>query len=184
MAYSSGFNPHPRISYANASPTSAATEAEYVEIGLSVVCDPAAVMDALNQAMPPGMPIRGVAEVTPGASLGDLLTASRWQLTFHDADPALVTAAVDRLRAADVVEVERETKKGLRRFDVKASIVGIGVDGRDVTVTTTHDMPLVRPDDVVSALRQLEPGLGKGVLFTRLEQGRLRGDGSLIDPFA
>ena len=34
MAYSSGFHPHPRISYANAAPTGAASEAEYAEIGL------------------------------------------------------------------------------------------------------------------------------------------------------
>ena len=40
MAYSSGFSPHPRISYANASPTGAASEAEYLEIGLASACDP------------------------------------------------------------------------------------------------------------------------------------------------
>ena len=41
MAYSSGFSPHPRISYANAAPTGAASEAEYLEIGLAAACDPA-----------------------------------------------------------------------------------------------------------------------------------------------
>ncbi len=35
VAYSSGFNPHPRISYANAAPTGAASEGEYLEIGLA-----------------------------------------------------------------------------------------------------------------------------------------------------
>ena len=35
MAYSSGFSPHPRISYANAAPTGAASEAEFLEIGLT-----------------------------------------------------------------------------------------------------------------------------------------------------
>src|SRR6187402_1996669 len=35
MAYSSGFNPHPRISYAGAAPTGAASEAEYLEIALA-----------------------------------------------------------------------------------------------------------------------------------------------------
>ena len=33
MAYSSGFNPHPRISYAGAAPTGSESEAEYLEIG-------------------------------------------------------------------------------------------------------------------------------------------------------
>jgi radical SAM-linked protein len=67
MAYSSGFSPHPRISYANASPTGAATEAEYLEIGLSEVCDPAKVRDALDAALPPGLDVVAVvAQVGQG----------------------------------------------------------------------------------------------------------------------
>ena len=48
MAYSSGFNPHPRISYAGASPTGAASEAEYLEIGVAIRCDPDALREALD----------------------------------------------------------------------------------------------------------------------------------------
>ncbi|MBI2244787.1 MAG: DUF2344 domain-containing protein, partial [Nocardioides sp.] len=50
MAYSSGFNPHPRISYAGAAPTGSASEAEYLEIGLAEVRDPATVRAALEEA--------------------------------------------------------------------------------------------------------------------------------------
>ena len=57
MAYSSGFTPHPRISYANAAPTSAASEAEYVELGLKTVCDPAKVVAALNEVLPAGFEV-------------------------------------------------------------------------------------------------------------------------------
>ena len=35
MAFSAGFSPHPKISYLGAAPTGAASEAEYLEIGLS-----------------------------------------------------------------------------------------------------------------------------------------------------
>src|SRR5436305_1819116 len=35
MAYSAGFSPHPKISYAGAAPTGVASEAEYLEIGLA-----------------------------------------------------------------------------------------------------------------------------------------------------
>ncbi|MFL6166470.1 MAG: TIGR03936 family radical SAM-associated protein, partial [Ornithinibacter sp.] len=34
MAYSAGFSPHPKVSYAGAAPTGTASEAEYLEIGL------------------------------------------------------------------------------------------------------------------------------------------------------
>ena len=64
MAYSSGFNPHPRISYAGAAPTGSASEAEYLEIGLAVEIDPDDVRARLDEALPPGL---DVLEVVPSA---------------------------------------------------------------------------------------------------------------------
>ena len=54
MAYSSGFNPHPRISYAGAAPTGSASEAEYLELALAEVVVPADVHAMLDEALPPG----------------------------------------------------------------------------------------------------------------------------------
>ena len=51
MAYSSGFNPHPRISYAGAAPTGSASEAEFLEIALAQVVDPADVAASLAEAL-------------------------------------------------------------------------------------------------------------------------------------
>ena len=65
MAYSSGFSPHPRISYANAAPTGAASEAEYLEIGLAAPCDPTQLMAALDAALPPGLDILEVVSRRP-----------------------------------------------------------------------------------------------------------------------
>ena len=72
MAYSSGFSPHPRISYPNASPTGAASEAEYLEIGLAAACDPDKVKDALDAALPPGLDVVDVVAAPPGALAGEL----------------------------------------------------------------------------------------------------------------
>ena len=69
MAYSSGFNPHPRISYAGAAPTGSASEAEYLEIALAEVVDPAAMHAALDEALPDGLDVLEVVE-SPGGSLG------------------------------------------------------------------------------------------------------------------
>src|SRR5687768_18378262 len=54
IGFSSGFSPHPKISYANAAPTGSASEAEYLEIGLTEPRDPADVQRALDEALPPG----------------------------------------------------------------------------------------------------------------------------------
>src|SRR5688500_20241997 len=55
MAYSSGFNPHPRISYAGAAPTGSASEAESLEIALAEIVDPTTVQASLAEALPHGL---------------------------------------------------------------------------------------------------------------------------------
>src|SRR6478736_2101506 len=109
MAYSSGFNPHPRISYAGASPTGAASEAEYLEIGLAEVVDPAVILGQLEEALPDGLDVLEVVE-SAGGSLADLLTGSHWLIDLA-ADPDACVRAVSAFLATDTVQVERMTKK-------------------------------------------------------------------------
>lgn len=182
MAFSSGFSPHPRISYANAAPTGAATEAEYLELGLAAELDPGQVRDALNAALPDGLVVVRVVPAGPG-SLADRLTASRWLVALDGVDPAELAVAVADLLAADRLEVERMTKNGLRRFDVRAAVIVLHSEGETVELVSAIGEPLVRPDDVVQALVSLRPALATGnpALATRLEQGPW--DGSRIgDP--
>src|SRR6476659_1271896 len=57
MAYSAGFSPHPKISYAGAAPTGVASEAEYLEIGLARESDPEQIRAAIDAALPDGLDI-------------------------------------------------------------------------------------------------------------------------------
>jgi radical SAM-linked protein len=185
MAYSSGFNPHLRISYANASPTGAATEAEYLEIALAAVCEPAAVRQALDEALPPGLDVLAVAEAKP-ESLTDLLQASRWEMDLVEGNPDVVAAAVAAFLARETVEVTRMTKSGLRTFDARAAVLELTVlDGVRLSLVSLHGTPLVRPDDVVTALRTVAPELAtdQPPLILRVEQGPLV-DGRIVDPLA
>ncbi|MFC7495924.1 MULTISPECIES: TIGR03936 family radical SAM-associated protein [unclassified Nocardioides] len=192
MAYSSGFNPHPRISYAGAAPTGSASEAEYLEIALAEVVDPAVVQGQLEEALPDGLDVLEVVE-SPGGALADLLQGSRWQIDL-DVDPAAARAAVDALLAADTVLVERMTKKGLREFDCRAAVVSLAVaappaerpEGARLDLVLRHGVPAVRPDDVLSGLASvagLEPA--GAPLLTRLAQGPLDEEtGTVGDPLS
>ena len=57
IAFSQGFTPHPKISYASAAPTGVASEAEYLEIGLDRAVEPETVRRALDSALPPGLDV-------------------------------------------------------------------------------------------------------------------------------
>jgi radical SAM-linked protein len=177
MAFSSGFHPHPRISYVNAAPTGSASEAEYLEIGLAEQRDPTWVRDTLNAAMPEGLVIVEVAEVN-GGSLTERLAASRWQVQLSGADAEVLAAAAAELLASESALVERTTKSGLRSFDVRPALRSLTVidGGLELVVATSE--PLVRPDDVLAALTSLRPELNTGVpaLFSRLAQGPWDGE--------
>lgn len=191
MAYSSGFNPHPRISYAGAAPTGSASEAEYLEIALAEVLVPAEVHALLDEALPPGLDILQVAE-SPGGSLADRLEASRWRIDVS-APISSTQGAVEAFLAADEVLVERMTKKGLREFDTRGAVLelAVGPAGEREGMTfesafdllLRHGVPAVRPDDVLSALAAVSGvAMGAAPLMTRVAQGTLEESGAIGDP--
>ncbi len=195
MAYSSGFNPHPRISYAGAAPTGAASEAEYLEIGLAQVVDPAEVRDRLEEALPDGLDVLEVVE-SPGGALADRLEASRWWIDL-DADAGAAARAVAAFLDATEVTVQRMTKKGLRQFDCRAAVVSLTTAARPggsrLDLVLRHLEPAVRPDDVLAGLAAVAvddtpgapPLAGLAPLLTRVAQGPLdAASGGVGDPLA
>jgi radical SAM-linked protein len=191
MAYSSGFNPHPRISYAGAAPTGSASEAEYLEIGLSREVDPAEVHEQLDAALPPGLDVIEVV-ASAGGSIADRLEASHWRITVPGLAAAAAHAAVASFLAASEVGVERMTKKGLRSFDCRAAVVSLSFSDVPapegecaiLEVVLRHGTPSVRPDDVLAGIREASGlDVGSAALFERVAQGPLdEQTGTVGDP--
>jgi radical SAM-linked protein len=195
VAYSQGFSPHPKISYASAAPTGVASEAEYLEIALQATADPEQVRLALDTALSPGLDVLEAVEAR-GGSLADRMQASRWLLELPGVDEEVARAAVAAFLARGEVLVERMTKQGRRTFDARQAVLSLDV-------TTPSDppsgggggacailesvvrqvTPAVRPDDVLSGLRVvagLEPVAPPRV--TRLSQGTLTAQTQIGDP--
>src|SRR4051812_16538443 len=85
VAYSAGFSPHPKISYAGAAPTGVASEAEYLEIGVSRACDPQRLCADLDASLPAGLDVLDVVEAHSG-SLADRMEGSTWEVRLPGAD--------------------------------------------------------------------------------------------------
>lgn len=205
IAYSQGFTPHPKISFASAAPTGVASEAEYLELGLRERVEPEQLRKALDAALSPGLDVLAAVEAAPGApGLADRITASHWRVEL----PGVTREALDRAVAAflecDEVPVERLTKQGRRMVDARGPVVAIATIASS---TSTPDVvagpscailelvvrqvtPTVRPDDVLSGLRTVAdlaptaaPGLSS-VRAVRLAQGTLTEQGEIVDPLA
>ena len=188
MAFSAGFSPHPKISYMGAAPTGAASEAEYFEIGLAERRDPEQVRLALDASLPPGIDVLECVEATGASgSLADRLDATRWRIDLPGVEPAELSAAVDRLLAAEQVMVTKRTKNGTKDVDARAAVVSAAVSGETgcaiLEVVVRQLTPTVRPDDVVAALTavaDLQPP--SPFRAVREAQGRLDDTGAVIDP--
>jgi radical SAM-linked protein len=180
MAYSAGFSPHPKISWAGAAPTGTASEAEYVELGLAARVDPERLRASLDEALPPDLDILRIDEAESGDSLADYLEGSVWRIELPGVGPGDARAAVEAFLAAERVEVERLTKNGMRRFDAREAVVELRTldDQAPVCailrVVVRHTTPAVRPDDVLTGLGSVA-GLAPPVppRVTRLAQGPL-----------
>jgi radical SAM-linked protein len=189
IAYSAGFTPHPRISYAGGVPTGVASEAEYLSIALTSRQAAAYVCERLNETLPDGIDVIDVTEDSEGLNA---LEASQWQVVLPGVEQAAAERAVAGFLALSAAPVERLTDKGVRRLDARAAVVTLdvlesaGPDGGPpaaaagvkscaiLRMVVLHMAPAVRADDVLTALRE-QYGLvpSSPPVTTRLAQGSL-----------
>jgi len=198
VAHSAGFTPHPKISYAGGAPTGVASEAEYLSLGLTSRNEAETVRERLNAALPDGIDVIDVTEDAGGLQ-ASLLTASEWHVVLPGLPPQAVTPAIQEFLALEHAEVERLTSKGMRRMDARAAVISIdvasggpvadaasGASGGSSSSTALrmvvkHTVPAVRPDDVLTALRELS-GVTPAAppLMTRLAQGSISESGVVM----
>ena len=203
IAFSQGFTPHPKISYASAAPTGVASEAEYLEIGLRAPVEPEELRLALDAALPPGLDVLEAVEAHDG-NLAQRIDTSRWHVELPGVDAGELRAAVKTFLDASDVPVQRMTKQGMRTFNARGAVIAMSVqNGHEPPVTPDTSVPsevstggcailelvvqlaspTVRPDDVLSGLRvvaALEPPAPPRA--TRLAQGTLTATGEFVDP--
>jgi radical SAM-linked protein len=178
IAYSAGFTPHPKISYAGGAPTGVASEAEYLSLTLTSRTEAGAVRDRLNAALPDGIDVIAVTEQDSGGLPASRLTASEWQVALPGLRPDDVVPVVQKFLALTEAPVERLTSKGMRRMDARAAVVSLDAHdtgaGTALRMTVRHTAPAVRPDDVLNALKDVSDVFPAGQPFmTRLAQGTL-----------
>jgi radical SAM-linked protein len=188
IAYSTGFTPHPKISYAGGAPTGVASEAEYLSLTLTSRTEADDVRERLNAALPDGIDVIAVTEDS-GKLPASRLTASEWQIALPGLPADNVVPVVRKFLALTEAPVERLTSKGMRRMDARAAVVSLDVlddasrgsglpggrpPGCVLRMVVRHTVPSVRPDDVLNALRDVSDVFPAGQpLMTRLAQGSL-----------
>lgn len=147
LAYSKGFNPHPKLSFATALATGYTSDGEWFEVELERAIEPEAFIERVNDALPEGMRIVEAFEADDGIdTLSKLIRAAHYELTVHFDAPVSerdVKDAVHAIMGNEPVIVEKKTKSGVKPADIRPDIL-------EATVKTVSDESAII--DVVGTL--------------------------------
>lgn len=166
LAYTQGFNPHPKISFAAPLPVGMNGAQEYVDLELESAPPPEEVAAVLARQLPPGLVIlRGrVVDAAGAKSLMSILERAHYQVTGRPAggevwNDARLESGIERFLARGEVFVTRETGKEKKRKDIRPGIRGLRARADKDKVTLTLELAAggggnVRPDEVLQALRE------------------------------
>ena len=156
LAYSEGFNPHPKIQLGSALPLGFTSACELVDAWLETPQDLAAARAALEQAAPPGLRLSDVREVPERApALQMQISAAEFRVTLP---AALASAALDERIAALLAAPEIRRTRRQKDYDLRPLIETLARTASDerghtlVMRLTAREGATGRPEEVVEAL--------------------------------
>lgn len=174
MAYSQGFNPHPKLAFAGPLPLFMETDGDIADIELTQVISENEFMARLNEQLPPEVRILDVAKVAekPKDSLAALLDTALYkaELVQGELDAAELKNKLTELLAADQVvitvskkgkypgEVEtknRDIKPGIINLKMLESRENVGPVALEFELATNSSLH-VKPGEVLELLTRSE----------------------------
>ncbi len=124
LAYSEGFNPHPRMSLAAPLALGVTSEAELMDIVISRQSSPHAFLAAVSRQLPPGIDIDHVLEIPLAMpSLQSQVRFAEYRVEIPTTKKRGETeAAIDELMAKKELPWQHRRDTGLRHYDLRALI--------------------------------------------------------------
>jgi radical SAM-linked protein len=124
LAYTEGFNPHPRISLAAPLAVGVTSQAELMDIFCSKWVSPHFFTNAVSQQLPPGIEILQVYSVAPTMpSLQSQVGYAEYEVKLEmEKDKPEVEAALASLLSVEQLPWHHERDTGTRNYDLRALI--------------------------------------------------------------
>ncbi|MGF7186172.1 radical SAM-linked protein [Desulfitispora alkaliphila] len=194
LAFSQGFNPHPKMSFGSALAVGLSSSGEYMDVELTEEWSESEFKEALNRVLPEGLHIERVLLLKEkNVKLMALINRAKYQVLIPFTGNHDIEEVVHELLARKELPVLRRTKKGEKERDIRPGIMRLEgrVEGSTVLLEMTVETGSggnVRPEEVVQLINEvsnmsLEPEMAKyhrvglyvqegGQLLTPLDVGR------------
>ncbi len=170
VAFSSGYNPRERLSFASALGVGVTGSCELALLELSEAVEPSHMVDALNSVLPPGIRVLNAELCLDDTTRNPwkryvcsefILTCSRPE----GAGPSILKEAIERLLSRTRVEVTTGAENGTRTRDIRRFLIWMRpVEITGDTIRLSVGVALgqegsARPAEIVAALAQELEGI-------------------------
>jgi radical SAM-linked protein len=158
VAYSTGFSPHQKMSFAAPLGVGLESNGEYMDIEVNSLTGSKELMDSLNAQMADGIEILEVRLLPDNAGNAMAsVAAAKYTIAFREGYlPEFMTAkSVDEFYGQPEIIVTKKTKKSEATFDMKPYIYELKFDGQEGVLVMTVDASSsgnIKPSLVVKAL--------------------------------
>ncbi|HEX3030973.1 MAG TPA: TIGR03936 family radical SAM-associated protein [Bacillota bacterium] len=161
IAFSEGFNPHPKFSFGSALAVGVTSEKEYLDLELQQEWEPARLLKTLSANMPGGYRLSEVKVLAPEAPAAmSIINQADYLVRFKPSrtvtQEQLEQLVTDFLARPEII-VEKNTKKGKRQADLRPGIFTLSAQLQNPYIILRMHLQSgstgnIRPEDVVSAL--------------------------------
>jgi radical SAM-linked protein len=158
LAYSQGYNPHPRLNLASALPLGFTSQDEVIDAWLEQDLPLEQVLQALERALPPGLLVKQVEEVELHApALQTELQASEFLITFLEPVDGLEERLRKLLAAESLIRSRRNKEYDLRPLILEVEFVpderpASEAQPRLLACLSAREGATGRPEELVEAL--------------------------------
>ena len=160
IAYSEGFHPHMRISFATALAVGTTSDSEYMDFILSQKIDPVVVKDRLNASVPIGAEVLKIKILSgKNKSLSELVNRSRYEIRVPVANSE-VDESIKKFNESSEIMFDRVTPKHQKTINLKKYLATeISYELRDSELTLHFETIItpegsIKPVEVLKSLRE------------------------------
>lgn len=166
LAFSEGFNPHPKMSFASALAVGVTSENEYMDLELKENLEPEEIMERLNQSLPSGLKVKRCIMLSQkGKALMAMVGEAHYHIKvklLHALSQTHIQEAITSLLKKKSIIIEKKGKKGPKKKEIRPGIIKlecVGVDEEWVKFTLAVQAGSeknIRPEEVMKALQIYE----------------------------
>ena len=159
IAYSQGFNPHPKLSFATPLSVGIVSYGDYLEMELTEELSTEEIINKMNQKLPVGIEILGIKKLDgKKPTLGAIVEAATYKVEINNELEQKIKETLDKKE----IIIERTNKKGTKSVDIRPLIYKLySKDNGLYMLLATSSSANVKPKEILNIFSIDNPNIDK-----------------------